>query len=197
MESKKRLDMNELSLEEILIQKKELRKESPLIEKKKNNYIHLVNKLYKDIEIWLNKYITQELLSISYKAIELEETDIGKYSINQMTIHLPNEIINLVPGGTMILGSFGCLEIEGKLHSVTLLLIDKDIDRPFTKSNSVLQKNTIQMDMHFTFGISGDKSFDEQWNDMEWKIFIRNPDKPLFLKLDEHSFTALIKELIS
>jgi hypothetical protein len=168
--------MINLSLEEILQRKKEHKEQvqqSIDWNKEKDLWIKSVETLYQEIELWLKKYKEKELLDFSYSYIDLEESDIGKYKIRQMHIKLPDEDIKLTPLGTMLIGAFGRIDIESRLKTIPLILMGKEDET------------------------SKDEMQEDKWKSLSWKILLKDPNKPLYITLDEILFTDIFKEIIS
>lgn len=91
-------------------------------ESRKHKWFDSVNKLYADIDEWLKPFTAQKLLNIETgKLIKLTEEYIGTYEIPRLDIYIGNEIISLIPKGTLILGSNGRIDMIGPKAEIVLI----------------------------------------------------------------------------
>lgn len=187
--------MIDLALEEILQKKKEHKEQNQQDvdwEKEKKLWIESVNTLYKNIELWLKDYKDKKLLDFYYSEIDLDETDIGKYTIHQMHIKLPDEEIKLTPLGTMLIGAFGRIDIENKYKNVRLILVPEESKTIKVKTTILKNGNDPKIENNETY-----KTQEEKWANLKWKIIMKELNRPLYLTLEEISFIDIFKELIS
>ena len=100
------------AFEDFLKKKKE---EDPKIDwgNRKSQWIKSVNDLYNNIRKWLYPFEIQSLLKINIREIVVSEEHIGTYKLNQLDIFLGNDVVSLVPRGTLILGSYGRIDMKG------------------------------------------------------------------------------------
>lgn len=193
--------MIDISLEEILQKKKEKKeKDTEFIDwnREKESWINAVEKLYHHIEKWLKVYKDKELLDFQYDNIDLEEEDIGKYQIRQMRIKLPDEEVKLTPLGTMLIGAFGRIDLESNSRTIPLILIDKDIDHPVFNIKTSIKGDKIAGNIELgNVTMFPNSSQDEKWKNLAWKIFLKDPNRPIYIPLDKISFLDIFKDIIN
>jgi hypothetical protein len=82
-------------------------------EDRKNKWTKSVTDFYNNVHKWLYPFTEKALLKIKVKEIMVSEEYIGTYKLNQLDIFLGNDIISLIPRGTLILGSYGRIDMKG------------------------------------------------------------------------------------
>jgi|SRR6185437_1742590 hypothetical protein len=82
-------------------------------EGRRNKWIKTVNDFYNNIHKWLYPFVSQSLLQIKIKEILVSEEYIGSYKLNRLDISIGNDVISLIPRGTLILGSYGRIDMKG------------------------------------------------------------------------------------
>jgi hypothetical protein len=191
--------MIDIALEEALRKKKEHKSQSESTDwnLEKEEWIRTVHDLYFNIEKWLKEYQTRELLYFSYKEIDIEEVDIGKYTIKQMLIHLADEDITITPIGTMLIGAFGRVDINSKAKTIPLVLIHKDSDYfDDIKVDISVKGNGLTGSIVVGNSLIENISQDEKWKQLSWKVLLKDSKKPICIPLDEVSFIDIFKEMI-
>ncbi|MFD1256157.1 hypothetical protein ACFQ3S_05070 [Mucilaginibacter terrae] len=109
---------------------------------RKSQWINSVNNLYRNIGIWFLPFISQSLLRTSYREISIYEEYIGRYSINQFDIVIGNDIVSLVPVGTLLLGSYGRIDIRGPKGS--LMIVEQQWNEwKFVNSHDKMKRWTV------------------------------------------------------
>lgn len=154
-------------------------------EKERNDWLGYLGSLYAQIESFLKKYIDEGSIRIEYKAMELNEENIGLYSVNRMIIHVGRQEIALTPIGTLLIGSKGRVDVEGSYGKAALLLVDKDKVGP---RPSVRVKI---MDSPHSLGLERETEKKIEWT---WKI-ASSPPVVGFIELNAESFYQLIMEV--
>lgn len=99
-------------------------------DKARNEWIGLVNDLYTSIEKWLEKYTQSNQILITKEIDEIQEENLGTYSINSMTIMIGQSKIKLKPIGRLILGARGRVDIIGPKGQILLLIVDREAKEP-------------------------------------------------------------------
>ena len=95
-------------------------------EAKKRLWLTKVNELYSQIEVWLSDWTRDKKITISTnETISIVEEYIGQYQTPVMKISIGDEKIELIPIGTLIIGSRGRIDVKGKAGSIMLILIKK------------------------------------------------------------------------
>jgi hypothetical protein len=92
----------------------------------KNEWLQYLNDLYQMVENFLKEYVENKQIAIEYKNIELEEENIGRYTVKTMTLLFGANKITLTPIGTLLIGTKGRVDMTGPRGTVRLLLADKD-----------------------------------------------------------------------
>lgn len=90
-------------------------------EKRKSDWLNSVTLLYKEIRSWLDPFINNALLKIAEKEISISEDYIGHYKIKQLDIYLGNDIVSLIPKGTLIIGSLGRIDLRGPKGEIIIV----------------------------------------------------------------------------
>ena len=90
--------------------------------KKKDNWLEKLNKLYEDIESWLND-LEQDVVSIEYVDKDINEEHIGMYTAKKMTLRIADEQVVLDPVGTLLIGAAGRVDMIGKNGKVKFVVL--------------------------------------------------------------------------
>jgi hypothetical protein len=92
-----------------------------------------LNELHQMIESALKEYIDAGAISVSRTNIQLNEENIGPYLAPQLTIKIGPKTINLVPVGTLLIGTKGRVDVIGPAGRARFMLVHKDATRPTVK----------------------------------------------------------------
>lgn len=127
--------MPPITLEELLRKKQETERTSPKNEidweGRRDAWLERINELFGDIEQWLKSLIDNRLLEISRTQFNLHEQYIGSYSVPKLEILASTDRISLSPVATLIVGSYGRIDMNGP-KGRKLMLVLSDTDRPAT-----------------------------------------------------------------
>jgi hypothetical protein len=85
-------------------------------------WVKEVQTLFDRVEGWLEPVITEELVKFERKDLPIDEDMLGPYTVQQATITLDNEVLEMIPLGTVIFGSFGRIDVKGPNGEVMLIL---------------------------------------------------------------------------
>ncbi len=107
--------------EEFLINKQKSQKKKINWKKRKKNWLNSIDSLYSDIEEWLKPFIEKELMEIKRKKLNLDEEYIGQYEVPLLDVYIGKDIISLKPKGTLILGSYGRIDMRGPKGEVMMI----------------------------------------------------------------------------
>ncbi|HZG27648.1 MAG TPA: hypothetical protein VE079_04225 [Ensifer sp.] len=108
----------------------------------KQEWLDYLDKLYADIEIYLNEYIEAGAISLKRSHIELNEENIGTYNAPRLFIDIGPQQISLTPVGTLLIGTKGRVDVEGSSGSARLLLADRSAVSPrFVSRVSVVRED--------------------------------------------------------
>jgi hypothetical protein len=148
--------------------------------KRKEAWFKYIDEFYHKIQKWLNPYLKQEQVKITFKPVTLNEEFIGSYETKQLYLSLGNQQIVFSPIGTIhIIGAKGRIDMEGSTGKVRFILVNKDSPGPLV-SRSLIDESSI-------------KSENEALN---WKI-ATPPPAIQFLDLNEESFFDALMEILN
>ncbi|QKJ31706.1 hypothetical protein HQ865_18685 [Mucilaginibacter mali] len=91
---------------------------------RKQKWVSSVDRLFNDVSDWLSPFLKESLLKIDRKNIHVYESYIGSYDVPQLDIVIGNDLISLVPKGTLILGAHGRVDIQGPKGDA--IILEKD-----------------------------------------------------------------------
>lgn len=137
------------------------------------------------MESFLAKYVRSGQIRYEYRPVELNEENIGSYSAKQMVLRIGRQEVDLVPIGTLLIGSKGRVDVRGPAGRAQLLLVDSKVSDP---------KSLI----HVTISVGGKPPSAPrkptrkiEW---EWKIVTRPPERR-FIEITQQTFFDLILEV--
>jgi hypothetical protein len=81
--------------------------------------------LFGQVNNFLEEYIAAGSISTKLEYIELNEEFSGPYTAPKMIIRIGLDEINLIPIGTMLIGSRGRVDVVGRAGTSRLLLVNK------------------------------------------------------------------------
>jgi|GEM_PF-1528744 hypothetical protein len=90
-------------------------------EKRGETWIKSVNELYKHIDAWLAPFESKNLLKMQKRPINISEDYIGDYKIDRLDIYLDDDLISLIPRGTLVHGGVGVVDMRGPGNQVRLV----------------------------------------------------------------------------
>lgn len=91
-------------------------------EERKSNWLTSIDSLYHNIKGWLNAFEDDGLIRVrDDKEITLNEEYIGPYQTRRLDIYLGNDIISLTPKGTLIIGSYGRIDMRGPKGEILII----------------------------------------------------------------------------
>ncbi len=153
--------------------------------KEREDWLLHLRRLYKMVESFLSKYVSAGQIRLEYRPINLNEERIGSYSAEQMILRIGRQEVDLVPIGTLLIGSKGRVDVIGPAGKAQLLLVDRTAPGP---------KSLIKV----TIGVGGKlpvppskPTSDIEW---EWRIVTRPPERR-FIEITQESLFQLIMEV--
>lgn len=155
----------------------------------KNEWIHYVNQLYKDIISWLEPFTNEEnpKIKISFENKVVTE-DYGSYEINRMIIMIKNQKVILDPIGTLIIGARGRIDLQGTYGTFRFLLVDKSLKEPLI---------TVDAFSSFNQKLEGIFEKDEnETNGLSWKIATPPPNIK-YIPINEETFSEVLLSVIT
>jgi len=81
--------------------------------KRKEKYLKSIDSLYSEVNNWLASFVSKGLIQIITIEFEIQEENIGTYKVKRLEIKIGKDKITLNPKGTLILGSFGRIDMRG------------------------------------------------------------------------------------
>jgi hypothetical protein len=103
-------------------EQKEEKDSAKYIEARKTWWIEEVGKLFDDIRTWLDPLIQDGTIKFDTEDITLMEEWLGSYTIREAVIRLANKELRLRPIGSMILGSYGRVDLMGPTGQAIIVL---------------------------------------------------------------------------
>ncbi|QWT21052.1 hypothetical protein KPL74_03330 [Bacillus sp. NP157] len=87
-------------------------------------WIGKMDELTESIANWLSPLIAEGAVGFEKTAVCLEEGSVGIYCVAQANIQLGRASVKVVPKGTLIVGGFGCAELETPLGTASFRLLN-------------------------------------------------------------------------
>ena len=141
--------------------------------------------LYASVESFLEKYLSTGQIKREYVMVTLNEENIGPYRAKKMVLRIGPQQVELVPVGTLLIGSKGRVDVVGPAGVAQLLLVDKRASGPGSL-------------IHVRVGAGGKlpelPTRNPQQIEWEWRIVTRPPERR-FTEITQQSFFALIMEV--
>jgi len=109
--------------EELLLKKKNESEEKKIDWiGRKNTWLKSINDLYENIDKWLKSHQENGLLEIKLGIkVHISEEYIGSYDAPVMEIIIGKDKIKLEPKGTLILGSYGRIDMKGPKGEIMII----------------------------------------------------------------------------
>jgi len=154
-------------------------------EQQRDEWLDRLRSLHAKIESFLGKYLRSGQIIIEYVQVILNEEHIGLYEAPQMILRIGGQQVDLVPIGTLLIGSKGRVDVVGPVGRAQIVLVDR-------KAPGLASL------IHVTVGVGGKapephvkKAREIEW---EWKIVGRPPGRR-FIELTQQSLFQLIMEV--
>jgi hypothetical protein len=154
-------------------------------EKERDEWLTHLRRLYTMVESFLSKYIPSGQIRLEYRSIDLNEERIGSYSAEQMILRIGRQEVDLVPIGTLLIGSKGRVDVIGPAGKAEILLVDHKAPSPRS-----LIKVTVGVGGKLPVAPSKPTS-EIEW---EWRIVTRPPERR-FIEITQESLFQLIMEV--
>jgi len=94
----------------------------------RNEWLGDLDQLYSKIESFLAKYLHSGQIRREYRIISLNEQGIGAYNARQMVLRIGRQEVDLVPIGTLLIGSKGRVDVIGPAGKAEIMLVDGKLD---------------------------------------------------------------------
>jgi hypothetical protein len=93
-------------------------------DQQRNDWLARLSELYAKVEALLDSYIASGQIRLEYKKIELNEENIGSYTVREMILKIGRQDIVLRPVGTLLIGFKGRVDVEGPTGRRLIALVD-------------------------------------------------------------------------
>ena len=149
-------------------------------------WLRELDALYGTIEGYLKSYIDSGQIKVERRPIRLSEESLGTYDADALVVSIGNEEVVARPVGTMLIGSYGRVDLSGPRKTLRIVLLEK---------GGPALKITIS-------GASGPRetSISHLWRgeiDHRGWYFVTQPPAATATALDEDSFRDAIMDVSS
>lgn len=87
-----------------------------------DKWLESIDVFYMQIREWLNEFEQKGFLRIVMdKEVSLNEEFVGSYKTKRMDIYIGNDLISIIPKGTLIIGSYGRLDMRGTKGEILII----------------------------------------------------------------------------
>lgn len=98
-------------------------------ERRKNDWLRQIDKLYELVRAWLAPLSSDGTVKITTGWQPLAEQYIGSYDAPTLEIEIRKTKVTLTPRATLVIGSYGRVDLEGPAEK-TLLVLVEDAENP-------------------------------------------------------------------
>ena len=99
-------------------------------EGQKKDWLFHLAQLNNRVTSWLTPYITNHSVRLGQEMEPLVEENIGSYFAPMMTITIGNDLVKLVPIGTLLIGARGRVDMTGPKGVARLVIVPKNSTGP-------------------------------------------------------------------
>jgi hypothetical protein len=92
---------------------------------RKQAWLEAVESLYRDVESWLQPSVTEGLIELRRRPIELREQHLGAYEIDELVLQAGRSEVRFTPVGRLIVGAQGRIDVHGGPDVVKLVRLDE------------------------------------------------------------------------
>jgi hypothetical protein len=176
---------NNKTFDEFVSRQQETETDSINWEKERDEWLAHLDHLYSQVESFLGKYVSSGQIRLEYRPVRLNEENIGSYAAKQMILRIGRQQVDLVPIGTLFIGSKGRVDVVGPAGKAEMLLVDR-------KASSGRPRILV------TVGVGGHLPVPPteplRQIDWEWRIVTRPPERR-FIEITQESLFQLIMEV--
>lgn len=171
--------MTEMSFDDFVNQ--QIAKEEPSIDwtQIRDDWIKHLDEFYQLAEEFLQKYIEQGKVHITWITKQINEEHIGSYDVKSLEVQIGTIKVRFDPIGTLVLGVKGRVDMHGPHGTVKFVLVPKTDSSPTIR---VIQESKVK---------------DEQEpviEELAWKI-LTPPPNIKYIELEEEAFLSTIMEV--
>ena len=153
--------------------------------KERDEWLGYLDRLHRNVRSLLGKYVSSGQIQISDRPIRLNEEGIGTYEAKQLILRIGRQEVDLVPVGTLFIGSKGWVEVVGPAGKADIMLVDSTRD-------------SLRPRVLVTVGIGGKlpppQSEPQTKIDWDWRIVTRPPERK-FVEITQENLFQLIMEV--
>lgn len=182
--------MEKKDFESFLNKESEKEKKTINWEEKLTRWKSFIDSLYENINNWLADYVKTGKIIIETHDIEIYEEAIGKYTVQAITVKIGDNIVEINPIGTILIGTIGRVDIVGKVGTQKIILADKNASSPKIEVNVFTSE--VERKQH-------DEKLKKLANtpvDWEWKL-TSNPPRIRYTELNQKSFFECLMNVIN
>lgn len=147
--------------------------------------------LYDQVEQWIKESGVAKKIQIEREKVNISESYIGSYTIEQLLLKVGDNIIRFIPQGRLIVGSHGRVDIICGSKKVLLLLLGRNAKPSITIQEFYSESEYKKHEKHEDSKIKKTPS-----QDLVWKISNQIPTMEVRL-FTENEFTEVFEQLIS
>ena len=107
-------------------------------EERKQLFIEKVNEFYNIIDKYLEPF--KEKIEIKDEEITIYEEKLGSYKVKKRIMNIKNNIVEFIPVGTVLIGAWGRIDMEGPYGSVKFVLVPENRYAPKVETLMLLTK---------------------------------------------------------
>lgn len=99
-------------------------------EANKTRWLQALDVFYRNVEAFLQPYIAQKKIQITYDTAMIEEEFIGRYQVRCARIMVGSHVLRLEPIGTNLIAAQGRVDLIGPYGAVKFVLVNAASDGP-------------------------------------------------------------------
>lgn len=111
-------------------------------EKRKQWFIEKVNEFYKVIDSYLEPY--KDKIKINAIETVIYEDELGSYKVKKRILNVKGHKVEFTPIGTIIIGAWGRIDMEGSNGKVKFVLVPEYSEAPKIESKILLNDKDIK-----------------------------------------------------
>ena len=173
-----------ISFDDFVNQQQEIAKKEPPIDwtQRRDDWKKHLDEFYQLAEGFLQKYIDQDKVHVTWSTKQLDEEHIGSYDVKSLEIQIGTIKVRFDPIGTLVLGVKGRVDMHGPHGTVKFVLVPKTDSSPTIRV--IIQEESSKAK-------DEPEPVVEEWT---WKILTRSPNIK-YIELEEESFLSAIMEI--
>ena len=141
-----------------------------------------LDEFYQLAEGFLQRYIDQDKVHITWSTKQLDEEHIGSYDVKSLEIQIGTIKVRFDPIGTLVLGVKGRVDMHGPHGTVKFVLVPKTASSSMTRV--IIQEAPVEVK-------NETEPVMDEWT---WKI-LTPPPNIKYIELEEESFLSAIMEV--